>query len=65
LRVVDAPEFSPGVDGRIAGMNLNDLGDDFILFTAMDVIVSPSDRFLLVPTDSDRTLILSRSNGAM
>ncbi|KAI6656367.1 WD repeat-containing protein 5-like [Oopsacas minuta] len=54
--------FSGGVS-KVAEINLNSLGDDFISMTPMYVSFSPDDKHILVSTDRDRLIILSVEGG--
>eukprot|EP00056_Hartaetosiga_gracilis_P020193 m.18069 g.18069 ORF g.18069 m.18069 type:complete len:484 (-) comp8241_c0_seq1:48-1499(-) len=42
-------------------INMNELGDDFVSFSPRDIRVSPSGKYLLVATDKDRVLLISRA----
>jgi COMPASS component SWD3 len=49
-------------DLAVTYINMNELGDDFVSFAPMDVAASPDGRFLLVSTDKDRVIIMSREH---
>eukprot|EP00055_Hartaetosiga_balthica_P000349 m.136296 g.136296 ORF g.136296 m.136296 type:complete len:447 (-) comp10588_c0_seq1:852-2192(-) len=42
-------------------INMNELGDDFVSFSARDLSVSHNGKYLLVATDKDRVLLISRA----
>lgn len=54
--------FTGGVN-KVAEINLNSLGDDFISMTAMFVTFSPDSKHLLVSTDRDKLLLLAVESG--
>ncbi|EGD82210.1 hypothetical protein, variant [Salpingoeca rosetta] len=43
-------------------INMNELLDDYVSFSAMDACVSPDGRYVLVATDRDRLILLSRQH---
>eukprot|EP00049_Salpingoeca_infusionum_P003399 m.66179 g.66179 ORF g.66179 m.66179 type:complete len:448 (-) comp12107_c0_seq1:218-1561(-) len=64
LHVVTSPDIGDAGPGVAVGsthfINMNELHDDYVSFSAMDVALSPSGRFLLVATDKHRVLLVSR-----
>eukprot|EP00123_Amoebidium_parasiticum_P003415 comp14708_c0_seq1/m.11095 comp14708_c0_seq1/g.11095 ORF comp14708_c0_seq1/g.11095 comp14708_c0_seq1/m.11095 type:complete len:392 (-) comp14708_c0_seq1:370-1545(-) len=44
-------------------LNLNELGDDWVSFSPLDITYSPNDKYLLICTDKDRIILYSRQDG--
>lgn len=46
-------------------INMNELKDDYVSFSAMDCSLSPDGKYVLVATDKDRVLLLSRKHKSL
>ena len=58
LHVINCGDLS---DVRL--LNMNELGDEHVSFSAMDISISPNGKYILVCTDKDKLLLLNFEDG--